>query len=380
MESSAIRNELNQLLKEIYSKYDAVGTGTLEGDKLNQFIDDFIVTESEGKTLEGFKSKFWKEFNKFDEFTSLMSNSLVSSLTNKSLTVRVNNDETKISKTSLNISYDFQAEKRQTLLNDLSQDLSLNANDFFAYVKLFSDDPASIKETLDNILKLLLILAKSFLSSTKAFNFLSYNISTSEDFILVKFTIKHPLIQMFHDSFLIVTKYFQNLEGKASINLEATSTFDDLINNLGEDVIRTFLNGSKLSINVSTNCYNSILEVLKKFLAIKEKPALLLTVLSLLDFNADFSLKMGDVENTLLWNQIPDFKPFDSQNIPVKTIVNHLSKFTSELPILKKVLEFLEKLKGKIEVSLNTAWGLLRLKAEASGLLEIWNLLKTIHY
>jgi hypothetical protein len=50
------------------------------------------------------------------------------------------------------------------------------------------------------------------------------------------------------------------------------------------------------------------------------------------------------------------------------------------LPILKNLLKFLEGLKGKYDLILNTSCGLLRLKLESVGLLQVWDMMKMIFY
>jgi hypothetical protein len=380
MESSKIKDELNQLVKEIYSQYDASGTGFLSGDKQKQFKEDFILNDSEANTFQGFQGKYWKEFTKMDYYVGLLASTEISSLSKKTITCRVNNDDTKLSKTLLDVSYIFQSEKRQTLLYDISPDLPLNADETFIYLKIFSDNPNLIKEPLDNILKLSIILGKTFLPKATAISHLKYEFSLLDDSLLVKFWIDHPFLQMFHESFLIMAKYLQHIEAKAIINVEFTSSFEDLIDNTGEDLLKTFINGSKLSLNLMTNCYNPISKLLFEEMKPSNLTKFILTLLSLLDFNADFSLKMGDFEKNNFWSKLPEIKLFSTDNNQVKLMVQKFNQFCADLPIFKKLFDLFESLKGKLELSLNCPLGLLRLKFETSGLLEVWGLLKTIHY
>jgi hypothetical protein len=380
MESSKIKDELNQLVKEIYSKYDASGTGFLTGDKQKQFKEDFILNDLEANTFQGFQGKFWKEFKNIDYFVGILATTEASSLTKKTITCRVNNDDTKVSKSLIDISYIFQSEKRQTLLNDISPNLLLDADETFIYLKIFCDKPSTVKEPLDNILKLSIILGKTFLPKATVISHLKYEFSLSDDFILVKFWVVHPFLEMFHESLIILTKYLQHLDAKAIINIESTSDFEDLIDNKGDDLLKTFINGSKVNLNLMTNCYNPISTLLYEELKPTKMTKFLLTLLSLLDFNADLSLKMGDIEKNIFWNKLPEIKLFSTDNEQVKFIVQKFNQFCADLPIFKKLLDLFESMRGKFELSLNSPLGLIRVKLETSGLLEVWGLLKTIHY
>jgi hypothetical protein len=209
-----------------------------------------------------------------------------------------------------------------------------------------------------------------------------HEIFVEEEFILIKINFKNKLFKMFCDTFKICLTSLPNLLADATVKIEMKNSFDDLMQYLGQDTIKTFLNGSKFSVNVSSNILNIFRECYlgKKKENINQITQLLITIITFLDINADFGLKMEECENSLIWSQLPEFNLLSEQNTTIRELVKSVNTLSDSFPIIKNILNFIEGCKGKFDLSVNSPIGLIRLRWESSGFVEIWEMIKMIHF
>jgi hypothetical protein len=161
-------------------------------------------------------------------------------------------------------------------------------------------------------------------------------------------------------------------------------SFDDLLTNVQEDTLKSFIEGSKLNVNLSTNIFGEIWPIMSNsiFPALKGKRGFvqIFAILGILEFSSDFNFKMGEHENNILWNKIPEMKLFDSSNEVIKSLIKNVNIMKEGFPLVGKILNLLQDLNGKNEIGINLPSGFVRFKSESVGVMEVWDMLTMIHY
>jgi hypothetical protein len=189
---------------------------------------------------------------------------------------------------------------------------------------------------------------------------------------------------MITETLNIITNKLSSLICDVNLNFEAKQSFGDLLNNVQEDTLKSFIDGCKLCFNLNTNVFGEVWSILTgsifKHLNNKEGFEYLFGILGILEFTSDLNFKMGEHENNIFWKKLPEIKLFSTDNVMVKKLVKNVNLMKEGFPLVGKVLNLFQELNGRNEIGINTPFGFLRFKSESFGLMEVWDILTMIHY
>ena len=382
---------LNQKIENIvYSHYYKYSKdGKLSGEDLKKFIKDYSLEEHKGSSFENFKKHTFDNFKKVLDFFQFISEITIHNEKTKNVELQVEYSEKQKPSTLIEANLLVNNEEKNLLLSDLYPKQKKQINDNLAFIiKIKTTDSKKLKEKFDSVYKFFAAFIKLKEKKFPIYSFvLDYDIEDNENMILA-ITINHPLINYFKQIFLILSEKMKGKKIDAKINLKLLNTFKQLIDDPSGNNLTSLIKGSCLSATIISNCVTDIIDFFIKIE--KEKGGshqseqqkineILIYLALLVEFNVNVSMKMEELEMNYFWNKLPNFNIFSEENSDINSALKDFEKFKDSLPIVKKVIELLQEIDGKVECALNTPVFYFRLKLEGKGFFDVLDLLQMIH-
>lgn len=310
-------------------------------------------------------------------------------LTKKSLKFSIN--QTTKPKTNLNFSYFFNKEeseenKHAFIYKEFNNQIKLNGEQFLLILKFYSINPLEGKLKIEKLIKNLI---KTFVSSyeelEKITSGFKINFYIGVDYVILSIENNTPLISIFNALCQRFSDLLKKFKFYINFNVNFEKSFEDLTYP-NEGILRTFAEGIKANLEISSNLSHGLAGLLKILIngecGTKEENCTLDIgyLLALLNFNIDLQISKGDLEDSILWKRIPDINIFDAENEFFGELIKFEAEYRENMLFLKHDLDDLLKiLNAKIQICLNSPFGMLNLKFETKGLLDTWQTLSTLH-